>query len=143
MGAAVANPGKLVFAIVGDGGFQMSTPELSTLAANGIPVKIIVMNNGFLGMVRQWQTLFFNNRLSQVTLDNFPQAELLAAAYGMKGRTVTKPSELRGALLEACEEPGPFLLDIKVSPNENVFPMVPAGGAINEMVLTQPQPVAV
>ena len=142
MGAQVANPDKLCFAICGDGGFQMSVPELATLASNGIPVKIIVMNNGYLGMVRQWQELFYNNRLSQVTLDHFPQAEMLAGAYGFKGRTVDKPSELRAALAEAVAEPGPYLLDIKVSPYENVYPMVPAGGAINEMVLGAPQPVS-
>ena len=143
MGAQVANPDKLCFAICGDGGFQMSVPELATLAANGIPVKIIVMNNGYLGMVRQWQELFYNNRLSQVTLDHFPKAEMLAGAYGFKGRTVERPSELKEALAEAVAEPGPYLLDVKVSPFENVYPMVPAGGAINEMVLGAPQPVPV
>ena len=88
-------PDKLVFAIVGDGGFQMSLPELATIVNYGLPVKIVVMNNGYLGMVRQWQELFYNNRLSSVTLDTFPQAELLAGAYGFKGRTVEKPGELR------------------------------------------------
>jgi len=143
MGAQVANPDKLVFAIVGDGGFQMSVPELATIVGNGLPVKIVIVNNGYLGMVRQWQTMFFNNRLSQVTLDAFPNAETLAAAYGFSGRIIDSPSDLRPALEEAVAEPGPFLLNIKVSPDENVFPMVPAGGAINEMILGAPQPVAV
>jgi acetolactate synthase-1/2/3 large subunit len=101
------------------------------------------MNNGYLGMVRQWQDLFFNNRLSAVTLDGFPEPELLARAYGFKGRTVEKPSELTAALEAAVAEPGPYLLNVKVTPFENVYPMVPAGGAINEMVLGPPQPVAV
>ena len=101
------------------------------------------MNNGYLGMVRQWQKLFYNNRLSSVTLDCFPDAEKLAGAYGFKGRTIEKPCELRAALEEAVDEPGPYLLNVKVTPFENVYPMVPAGGAINEMVLGPPQPVAV
>jgi acetolactate synthase-1/2/3 large subunit len=143
IGAQFACPDKLVFSIVGDGGFQMSLPELATIVNHGLPIKIVVVNNGYLGMVRQWQELFYNNRLSSVTLDSFPQAELLAGAYGFKGRTVEKPGELASALQEAVDEPGPYLLNIKVSPFENVYPMVPAGGAINEMVLGPPQPVAV
>lgn len=143
MGAQYANPDKLVFAICGDGGFQMSVPELATLVNYGLNVKVIVMNNGYLGMVRQWQELFYNNRLSQVTLDNFPDAEKLAGAYGFKGKTVNKPENLRAALEEAVAENGPYLLNVIVSPTENVYPMVPAGGAINEMVLGPPQPVAV
>ncbi|MBC8001502.1 MAG: acetolactate synthase large subunit, partial [Opitutaceae bacterium] len=143
LGAQVACPGKLVFAIVGDGGFQMSIPELATIANYGLNVKIIVMNNGYLGMVRQWQELFYNNRLSSVTLDGFPQAEMLAGAYGFKGRTIENVNDLRSALQEAVDEPGPYLLNVKVTPFENVYPMVPAGGAVNEMVLGPPQPVAV
>ena len=139
----MARPDKLVFSISGDGGFQMSLPELATIASNGLPIKIIVMNNGHLGMVRQWQTLFYNNRLSAVELDTFPDAEKLAGAYGFKGRTIDKPWELAAALKEAVDEPGPYLLNVKVTPFECVYPMVPAGGAINEMVLGPPQPVAV
>ena len=143
IGAQFANPHKLVFSVVGDGGFQMSIPELATIANHGLPVKIVVVNNGYLGMVRQWQELFYNNRLSSVTLYCFPEAEKLAGAYGFKGRTVESPLHLRAALEEAVAEPGPYLLNVKVSPFENVYPMVPAGGAINEMVLRPPQPVPV
>ena len=143
IGAQMARPDKLVFSISGDGGFQMSLPELSTIAANGLPIKIIVMNNGCLGMVRQWQTLFYNDRLSAVTLDCFPDAEKLAGAYGFKGRTIDKPWQLAQALEEAVKEPGPYLLNVKVSPRENVYPMVPSGGAINEMVLGPAKPVEV
>lgn len=143
IGAQFGCPEKLVFSVVGDGGFQMSLPELATIVNYGLPVKIVVMNNGYLGMVRQWQELFYNNRLSSVTLDSFPQVELLAASYGFKGRTVEKPSELSEALEAAVAEPGPYLLNVKVVPFENVYPMVPAGGAINEMVLGPPRPVAV
>jgi acetolactate synthase-1/2/3 large subunit len=143
IGAQMARPDKLVFAICGDGGFQMSLPELATMVGYGLPIKIVCMNNGYLGMVRQWQTLFYNHRLSAVTLDSFPDAEKLAAAYGFKGRTIDKPWELAPALEEAVKEPGPYLLNVKVTPLENVYPMVPAGGAINEMVLGPPQPVEV
>jgi len=143
IGAQMACPDKLVFAIVGDGGFQMSIPELATIANQGLPIKIIVVNNGYLGMVRQWQELFYNNRLSQVELTSFPDAEKLAGAYGFKGRVVETPGDLASALEEAVNEPGPYLLNIRVSPYENVYPMVPAGGAINEMVLGPPQPVEV
>jgi acetolactate synthase-1/2/3 large subunit len=143
VGAQMANPDATVFAIVGDGGFQMSVPELATLVNCGLPVKVIVMNNGYLGMVRQWQELFYNNRLCAVELSSFPNVELLAAAYGMKGRIVRTPAELRSALKEAMEEPGPYLMDVRVSQYENVYPMVPAGAAINEMVLAPPQPVPV
>jgi acetolactate synthase-1/2/3 large subunit len=143
MGAQFARPDKLVFAIVGDGGFQMSIPELATVVGHGLPLKIVVMNNGYLGMVRQWQTLFCNNRLSAVELECFPDVVKLAGAYGFKGRTIERPSELSGALEEAVREPGPYLLNVKVSPFECVYPMVPAGAALNEMVLGPPQPVAV
>jgi acetolactate synthase-1/2/3 large subunit len=141
IGAQFACPDKLVFALVGDGGFQMSIPELATIANHGLPIKIIVVNNGYLGMVRQWQELFYNNRLCQVELNSFPDAEKLAGAYGFKGRTIEQPHELASALAEAVAENGPYLLNVKVSPTENVYPMVPAGGAINEMVLGPPQPV--
>jgi acetolactate synthase-1/2/3 large subunit len=143
IGAQMAQPEKLVFAIMGDGGFQMALPELATLVNEGLPVKAVIMNNGYLGMVRQWQNLFYNDRLSAVQLTGFPNIELLGAAYGIKSRIVEKPSELRAALEEAVAHPGPVLLDVHVSHFENVYPMVPAGGAINEMVLAPPQPVAV
>jgi acetolactate synthase I/II/III large subunit len=143
MGAQMAYPDKLVFAICGDGGFQMSVPELATLANFGLNVKVIVMNNGYLGMVRQWQELFYNNRLSSVQLTSFPDAKMLAGAYGFNGRTVESPLELSSALQECINDPGPYLLNVKVTPFENVFPMVPAGGAHNEMVMGPPKPVAV
>jgi acetolactate synthase-1/2/3 large subunit len=143
IGAQFGCPDKTVFAITGDGGFQMSLPELATAANYGLPIKIIVMNNGYLGMVRQWQELFYNNRMCAVELNTFPNVEHLAAAYGIKGRIVRTPSELKSALKEAMEEPGPYLMDVRVSQYENVYPMVPAGGAINEMVLGPPRPVPV
>ncbi len=143
VGAQFAQPEKLVFAVAGDGGFQMSIPELGTIANNKLPIKIIIMNNGYLGMVRQWQELFYNNRMSSVLLEGFPDPEKLAGAYGFTGKTVEKPSELRAALQAAVDHPGPYLLNVKVTSFENVYPMVPAGGALNEMVLAPPQPVEV
>ena len=143
MGAQFANPDKLVVALVGDGGFMMSLPELATIASYGLPIKIVVMNNGYLGMVRQWQELFFERRYCAVEMDRFPNCELLAAAFGIKGRTVEKPQDLGGVLQEALEEPGPYLMNVKVTPEENVYPMVPAGGAVNEMILEPSKPVAV
>jgi acetolactate synthase I/II/III large subunit len=119
----------------------MSLPELATIVNHALPIKIVVVNNGHLGMIRQWQELFYNNRLSQAVLDSFPDAEKLAAAYGFKGRTIEGVHELAPALEEAVRENGPYLLNVRVSPLENVYPMVPAGGAINEMVLGPPQPV--
>jgi acetolactate synthase-1/2/3 large subunit len=141
IGAQFARPDKLVFSIVGDGGFQMSIPELATIANHALPIKIVVVNNGYLGMIRQWQELFYNNRISQAELTSFPDVEKLAGAYGFKGRTIDGPHQLAPALEEAVREPGPYLLNVRVSPFENVYPMVPAGGAINEMVLGAPQPV--
>jgi acetolactate synthase-1/2/3 large subunit len=143
VGAQMARPDKLVFSLVGDGGFQMALPELATVVSQGLPIKIVIMNNGYLGMVRQWQTLFYNHRLSAVELDCFPDVEKLAAAYGFKGRTIDKPWELAPALEEAVREPGPYLLNVKVTPFESVYPMVPAGAGISEMVLGPPQPVEV
>ncbi len=143
IGAQFANPDSLVFALVGDGGFQMSVPELATISSNGLPLKIVIVNNGYLGMVRQWQELFYNNRTCAVELDCFPDIEKLGAAYGIPGRTIERPEEVRPALEAAVKEPGPFLLNVKVSQYENVYPMVPAGAAVNEMVLTPPQPVPV
>jgi acetolactate synthase-1/2/3 large subunit len=141
IGAQFARPDKLVFSIVGDGGFQMSIPELATIANHALPIKIVVVNNGYLGMIRQWQELFYNNRISQAELNSFPDAEKLAGAYGFKGRTIEDVHQLAAALEEAVRDPGPYLLNVRVAPYENVYPMVPAGGAINEMVLGPPQPV--
>jgi acetolactate synthase-1/2/3 large subunit len=143
IGAQFARPDKLVFALIGDGGFQMSLPELATIASHALPVKIVIVNNGYLGMVRQWQELFYNNRLCGVELEGFPDIEKLAAAYGLTGRVIKRPADLVPALEEAVREPGPYLLNVKVSPFENVYPMVPAGAAVSEMVLGPPQPVAV
>ena len=135
IGAQMARPDKTVFALVGDGGFQMSIPELATVANYKLPIKIVVMNNGHLGMVRQWQELFHQNRLSHVELDTFPDAVKLAEAYGLRGLTLEDPKSLAQALHDAASTPGPCLLNVKVAPYENVYPMVPSGAGIHEIVL--------
>jgi len=144
VGAQMARPDDKVVAIVGDGGFMMALSELATIAANNIPVKIIIMNNGWLGMVRQWQELFFDRRYSQVDMSaGFPDIPMLAASFGLKGSTIRRPEELDGALKEAFDEDGPFLLNVMVTREECVYPMVPAGGALEEMLLGPQAPVAV
>ena len=138
VGAKFACPDRTVISIVGDGGFMMSLPELGTIASNRLPVKIVVMNNNTLGMVRQWQQLFYGKRYSEVSIDSFPDASLLAAAFGIAGGSVTRPQDLDEALRNAFAEPGPYLLNVQVTPEECVYPMVPAGGAVDEMIL-QPE----
>ena len=123
-----------MIALVGDGGFQMSIPELGTLASVKLPVKIIIMNNLYLGMVRQWQDLFFNGRYSCEEIDSFPDCEKLGAAYGIIGMVVRDKALLHDALAEALAHPGPVLLDVRVSREENVYPMIPAGGSLSEFI---------
>ena len=135
VGAKFACPDRTVISIVGDGGFMMSMPELGTIATNRLPVKIIVMNNNTLGMVRQWQELFYGKRYSEVAIDSFPDASLLAAAFGISGGSVTNPEDLDEALEHVFSEPGPYLLNVQVTPEECVYPMVPSGGAVDEMIL--------
>jgi len=98
-----------------------------------------VMNNNTLGMVRQWQQLFYGKRYSEVDVASFPDASLLAAAFGIAGGSVADPADLDDALAHAFDEPGPYLLNVQVTPEECVYPMVPAGGAVNEMIL-KPEP---
>ncbi len=135
IGAQFACPDKTVIALVGDGGFQMSLPELGTLVTYKLPVKCIIMNNLYLGMVRQWQDLFYKGRYSSVEFEVFPNAQKLAEAYGFKGMVVSHPSELGDALQATLAEPGPVLLDVRVAREENVYPMVPAGGALQDIIL--------
>ncbi len=141
IGAQFARPDKLVFALVGDGGFQMSIPELSTIASNGLPIKIIVMNNGHLGMVRQWQELFYNNRMSSVELDCFPDAEKLAAAYGFKGRTIDKPWELASALDRRRPRTRPLSCSTSKSrPSKTSIPWFPPAGPSTKWCSRRPSP---
>jgi len=136
IGAQFARPNEAVFVIAGDGSLQMNMQELSTAVGNQLPVKIALLNNGYLGMVRQWQELFFNRRYSKTLLaDANPDFVRVAEGYGAAGMMVEKPEEVRPALQKAMEiHDRPALIDFRINPEENVFPMVPAGEAIDRML---------
>ena len=138
MGAHFARPDEVVFDIAGDGSFQMNIQELGTVSHYKIPVKVAILNNMFLGMVRQWQELFYDRRYSYTELPSVDFAKI-AAAYGVEGMRVESPDEVREALSTAIETEGPFVLDFRIEREENVFPMVPAGAAINEMIGGHPR----
>lgn len=123
-----------VIAVIGDGGFQMTLQELGTLSQLGIAVKIIILNNNFLGMVRQWQDLFFKKRYAYTELTN-PDFIAIAKGFGIDGKTISKREELSSAIEDLITKDGPFLLEVKVEKEDNVFPMVPAGGTVSEMRL--------
>jgi acetolactate synthase-1/2/3 large subunit len=136
MGAAIAKPDRPVVCITGDGGFQMTLFELATCVENKIPVKIAIMNNGYLGMVRQWQELFFGKRYSHTNLKNGnPDFVKLAESYGAVGLRASRPDEMMEVLQKAMAiNDRPVLMDFIVDEEENCYPMVPAGAALNEMV---------
>ena len=134
IGAQVGNPGRLVFDIAGDGSIQMNIQELATAVHNRLPVKIIILNNGYLGMVRQWQELFYERRYSGTVLEGNPDFVKLAEAYGAMGMRITEKKKVRAALKKAIAYPGPAVLDFVVEPEENVWPMVPAGAGIKQMI---------
>jgi|LSQX01.1.fsa_nt_gb acetolactate synthase-1/2/3 large subunit len=134
IGAAVGCPGRQVWSITGDGGFQMNLQELATVKSYNIPVKVAIINNSFLGMVRQWQELFFDRHYSHSDLHTNPDFVKIAEAYGVRGLRVTKEEELAPALEEAARHDGPFVLDIHVAREENVFPMIPSGKSVADMV---------
>ncbi|MBN2119628.1 MAG: biosynthetic-type acetolactate synthase large subunit [Candidatus Omnitrophica bacterium] len=133
IGAQVGNPGKIVVDIAGDGSIQMNIQELATVATYNIPVKVAILNNHYLGMVRQWQELFYNRRYSATPLKN-PDFVKVAEGYGVKGIKVFKETEVVNAIKQALEHDGPVVMDFLVEEEENVFPMVPAGEAINRMI---------
>lgn len=135
LGAQVAFPGRQVIDISGDGSFQMNSQELATLVQYRLPVKIAILNNNFLGMVRQWQQLFFDKRYSQTPMELPIDFVKLAEAYGAAGLRTEKVDEVEGVIKQALEIDGPVLMEFKVSREENVMPMVPAGKGIHEMVL--------
>jgi acetolactate synthase-1/2/3 large subunit len=133
IGAKVANPQKEVILIAGDGSLQMNIQELATLSTYNIKVKIVILNNGYLGMVRQWQEMFYNRRYSATTLKN-PDFVKVAAGYGIKGVRIKKVNEVKKAVKEVISSKMPVLADFWIEPEENVLPMVPAGEAINRMI---------
>jgi len=134
IGAQAGRPDALVVDIAGDGSFQMNIQELAPAVHNRLPVKICLLNNGYLGMVRQWQDLFYEKRYAGTTLDGNPDFVKVAEAYGARGTHVTRPEEVRPALEEAFASPEVWILDFHIDPEENVFPMVPAGEAIDRMI---------
>jgi acetolactate synthase-1/2/3 large subunit len=133
IGAWFAHPDRAIWAIVGDGGFQMTQAELATAAQEGANVKIAILNNGFLGMVRQWQEFFFEKRYSAVEMLN-PDFVKLAEAYGIPGRRITQREEVGSAVDYAMQTDGPVLLEFVVEKEEAVFPMVPAGADLDDMI---------
>jgi acetolactate synthase I/II/III large subunit len=134
MGAAVACPEQLVCCIAGDGSVQMNAQELATCAQNEIPIKVFIMNNGYLGMVRQWQELFWDGKYSHVDTGEFPDWVKLAEAYGATGIRLDNKTTLVEDFKRAIETPGPVVVDVRVTREENTYPMIPAGKAAREMV---------
>jgi acetolactate synthase-1/2/3 large subunit len=134
MGAAVGCPERLVCCIAGDGSVQMNAQELATCAQNKIPIKVFIMNNGYLGMVRQWQELFWDGRYSHVDMGQFPDFVKLAEAYGVTGMRFEDKRTLVEDFKRAIATEGPVLVDVRVTREENTYPMIPAGQAAREMV---------
>ncbi len=135
LGAQAGFPDRQVIDISGDGSFQMNSQELATLVQYRLPVKIVILNNNFLGMVRQWQQLFFDKRYSQTCMELPIDFIKLAEAYGATGLRATKPEEVEEVIRKGLETPGPVIMEFKVAREENVLPMVPTGAGLNEMVL--------
>ncbi len=139
LGAQFGRPKDHVVAFVGDGGFQMTLYELATAAIHKLPVKVIIIDNKYLGMVRQWQELFFDNRLSGVDLEGNPDFVKLAAAYGVKGFHISRIKEAEAVLTEALKYKGPALIHAEVIKEDNVFPMIPAGKSAHHMIIEPPK----
>ena len=133
-GAKYADPDRQVICVCGDGGFQMTIQELGLCAQWNVGVKIVLLDNNFLGMVRQWQQLFFDRRYSSVELVN-PDFVTIAKGFGVKGKTVSDPKQLKKAVKDMLAHDGPYLLHVKVEKEENVFPMVPSGASISDIRL--------
>ena len=142
LGAKVGRPDKTVWSIAGDGGFQMTLCDLATAVENNIDVKYAILNNGSLGMVRQWQDFFYDKDFFSTIYSKNPDFVKLAEAYGIRGIRVTKQEEVAGAIQEAMETPGPVVVDFVVKEDEFVYPMIPAGESVHEM-LEEPEPEGV
>jgi len=141
MGAKFAKPNDLVIAVCGDGSFQMNFQELATAVENNMDLKIIVFNNQHHGMVRQWQTMFFESNYSSSKFEVLPDFVKLAQAFGAKGIKAERPEELEPTLKEGINTEGVVLMEIVVDPTEMVYPMITPGGAMNDMIM-QPVDVA-
>jgi len=138
MGAQAAFPGRLVLCIAGDGSIQMNMQEMATAVVHKLPVKIIVLNNRFHGMVRQWQDLFYEGRYASSYLETTPDFVKLAEAYGAVGFRASTPSDIDAVLKEMIAVDKPVIVDVQTYPYENVYPMIPAGGCNHEMILEDP-----
>ena len=136
IGVQIANPNSQVVCVTGEASFLMNIQELSTISQYKLPVKILILNNGYMGMVRQWQEMFHGERYSESCMEGMPDFAKLADAYGIKAIRVTKVSEVSKAIKEMLDAKEPVLLDMVVDPSENVYPMIPAGAAHNEIVLS-------
>jgi acetolactate synthase-1/2/3 large subunit len=134
MGAKIGQPDRVVFAVAGDGGFQMTIQELGTISQYNLDIKIIVLNNNFLGMVRQWQQLFFEKRYSFTEMKN-PDFVGIAKAYGLASQKVTSRDQLEDAVQAMLDHKGPFVLEVVVEKEDNVFPMIPTGASISDILL--------
>jgi acetolactate synthase-1/2/3 large subunit len=134
MGVKLGRPDEMVWAVVGDGGFQVTMQELATIVQDNIAVKIAIINNGYLGMVRQWQQLFYNRRYSASPLSG-PDFVKLGEAYGIPSLRVTRREEVAPAIRQAVATEGPFMIDFVVEEEENVYPMIPPGGALSDIIL--------
>jgi acetolactate synthase-1/2/3 large subunit len=134
IGAKFGAPERVVIAIIGDGGFQMTIQELGTIMQSNVNVKIIILNNRFLGMVRQWQQLFNERRYSFVDIQS-PDFVAVAKGYRIEGKMVSERKDLRAAIQEMLTHPGAYLLEIMVGKENNVFPMVPQGCGVSEIRL--------
>lgn len=140
IGAQFACPDETVIAVAGDGGFQMTLCEIATAVIHKLPIKILVLNNHYLGMVRQWQELFFDNRESGVDLEGNPDFVKLAEAYGCKGINIKRPADVKKKLQEALDyNDGPVLINAECVKTDNVFPMIPAGAALEDMLIEPPK----
>jgi acetolactate synthase-1/2/3 large subunit len=135
IGAQIANPESLVICVSGDASFLMNMQELSTIKQYGLPVKIIILNNRYMGMVRQWQELIYEKRESQSYMNSLPDFVKLAESFGIKGMECSNPQELDEKIMEMLSHKGPVLFNCVIEKSENVFPMIPAGSAHNEILL--------
>ncbi len=139
IGAQFGRPNETVITIVGDGGFQMTMSELATAAIHKLPVKVIIMNNHYLGMVRQWQDMFYDERYSGVDLEGNPDFVELAKAYGILGLNLKRPADMQKILKKALDHPGPVIVNVEVVKHEEVYPMVPPGKPLEDTVMTHPR----
>jgi acetolactate synthase-1/2/3 large subunit len=135
IGVKLARPDERVWSVSGDGGFQMNIQELGTIMEHAVDVKILLMNNGYLGMVRQWQTLFYDGRYAGTPMQN-PDYGAIAGAYGIPYLKVSALAEVDAAIQTAADHKGAFMVEFLCDPSEIILPMVPAGGGVGDMIVS-------